>query len=340
MYRSIALAFAWSALLVIGSGCGGDGGRPSINTSQDTVCDQVADVACYNMYQCCSESEIEDFLGVSDPRTEGECRDDVRVICERRLAMIDFSIKNKRVRFDAAIMNTCLKAIEAPPDTCATIDSMAPWTAACMDTAFVGTVETGSQCDFGYECTKDNLCNASRVCAALPGDGMPCLAQTCASGLFCNTGTCRPLIASGGTCMSTAQCQKGLFCDTPAGMPRTCTPLHAVGEHCTGNPTCTTNTCLPGACADNQVTCFSSATCNGRCEDDQSPCSTDSNCMFGTCSGATPTTCFAPTDCVAPSTCVFPIKCVHVECVGDVVCADPHVTVDFCQGALNALPFF
>ncbi|HZJ63751.1 MAG TPA: Dickkopf N-terminal cysteine-rich domain-containing protein [Kofleriaceae bacterium] len=323
---------------MIGSGCGGGGGRPSVSTSQDTVCDDVADVACYNMYQCCAESEIERFLGVSDPRTEEECRDDVRVICERQLATIDFSIKNKRVRFDAAVMDTCLKAIEAPADTCATIDSMAPWTAACMDGAFVGTVETGAQCDFAYECAKDNTCNASRLCAALPGDGMACLGQTCASGLFCNAGTCRPQIASGGTCASTAQCQKGLFCDT-AGT-RTCTPLHAVGERCTGNATCVSNTCLPGMCADTQATCFSSATCGGKCEDDQSPCSLDSTCALGTCSGPTPNACFSNTDCVAPNTCVFPVKCVHTECVGDVVCADPHVTVDYCQGAINALPFF
>ena len=338
MHRSIALAVAWSALVTIATGCGGDGGRPSVSTSQDTVCDEVADVACYNMYQCCSEAEIERFLQVSDPRTEEECRDDVRVLCERQLAAVDFSIKNKRVRFEAAVMNTCLEAILAPADTCVTIDSMAPWTAACMNSAFVGTVDTGSQCDFAFECTKDNFCNASRLCAALPGDGMSCLAQTCASGLFCNAGTCRPLVASGGTCTSTAQCQKDLFCDTTG--TRTCTPLHAVGERCTGNATCTSNTCLPGICADNQNTCFSSANCSGRCEDDQSLCSTDSTCALGTCTGATPTTCFSSADCVAPNTCTLPVKCVHAECVGEVVCADPHVSVDYCLGALNSLPFF
>jgi hypothetical protein len=338
MHRSIGLAIAWS-VVQIGSGCGGGGGGPpSIRTSQDTVCDEVAEVACFNMYTCCSESEIEQFLGVSDPRTEEECRDDVRVLCERQLAAIDFSLKNQRVRFDATVMDGCLEAIVAPDDTCATIDSMAPWTAACMDTAFVGVVEAGSACDFGYECTEDNFCNASRQCAALPGDGMTCLGQTCASGLFCNAGTCRPLVADGGMCMSTGQCQKGLFCDT-AGT-RTCTPLHAIGERCTGNATCESSTCLPGMCADNQAGCFTSATCNGRCADDQFPCTVDSTCSVGTCTGATPTTCFSNLDCVAPSTCDFPVKCVRAECLGEIVCAEAHVTVDYCTGALGSLPFF
>src|SRR4029079_11141538 len=95
--QRIACAIALNTLLVIG-GCGGDdGGRPSVSTAEDTVCDAVADVACFNMFQCCSEGEIENALGVSDPRTESECRDDVRAICERQKAAIDFSIQHNRV---------------------------------------------------------------------------------------------------------------------------------------------------------------------------------------------------------------------------------------------------
>jgi hypothetical protein len=42
--------------------------------------------------------------------------------------------------------------------------------------------------------------------------------------------------------------------------------------------------------------------------------------------------------CAVGTTCVFPVKCNPAACVGDVVCAESHVTVDYCQGAINDLP--
>jgi hypothetical protein len=320
-------------------GCGGDGGRgrPGVSTSESTVCDGVADVACYNLYQCCSEGEIEEFLGVSDPRSEDECRDDVRTFCERQVSAFDFSIKNKRVQFDAKVLNACLQAIEAPADSCVTLGAVTPWTEACMGSAWVGTVATGGACDFGHECTADNVCSASRLCTALPGDGKPCVESGCASGLFCDIGTCHPLRAEGGMCASSVQCQQGLFCDTTGA--RTCTKLHAVGEKCTGSTTCATNTCLPGTCAGSTNDCFTSTSCEAHCADDNSFCIGDVDCGSpGTCS-LTQTVCGSPADCVGVgNTCVFPVKCLPAECVGDIVCAEPHVVVDYCLGALNSLP--
>jgi hypothetical protein len=322
--------------LVVSAGCGGDG-RPDISTTQDNVCDEVAEVACYNMFQCCSESEIESFLRVSDPRTEEECRSDVHTMCERQLTALDFSVKNNRVRFDAKLMNACLDALVPPSGTCTTIESMKPWADACMQNAWVGIVGDGGQCDFPYECAKDSFCNPGRVCTALPGDGMPCGVQGCASGLFCGTGVCHPLLGEGGACTTTSQCEKELFCDTTT--TRTCTALHENGDACTSSAACKSNTCLPGTCAGSGTTCFASTGCSGHCADDGSFCTTDSTCAAGTCSG-TATTCFFATDCVAPSTCVFPVKCLPGECQGDIVCADAHNVVNYCQDALSDLPLF
>ena len=340
--QRIACAIALNTLLVIG-GCGGDdGGRPSVSTSDDTVCDAVADVACFNMFQCCSEGEIEDALNVSDPRTESECRDDVRAICERQKAVIDFSVKNKRVTFDAKVMNACLQAIVAPEDgTCATIAAMLPWAEPCLESAWTGTVATGGQCDFQFECAQDNVCSPGRQCLALPGANMPCLNQACATGLYCSAGTCLTQVAEGGTCTSSVQCQKGLFCD--AGTPtRMCTKLHAVGEKCSGPGTCAAgSTCLPGTCAGQGFSCTSVAGCSAHCADDNGFCLGDSDCGTGTgtCSGTT-TTCFSNAGCVSPATCVFPVKCLPAECVGDIVCAEQHLSVDYCAAAMDSLPFF
>src|ERR1041384_2032170 len=278
--QRLACAIALNTLVWMGA-CGGDdgGSRPSVSTSEDTVCDAVADVACFNMFQCCSEGEIEAALHVSDPRTESECRDDVRAICERQKATIDFSVKNNRVTFDAKVMNACLQAFVAPDDgTCATIAAMLPWAEPCLESAWTGTVATGGACDFQIECAQDNVCNSGRICTALPTGGMAWVNGACAGGLYCNAGTCRPQVAEGGVCASTIQCQKGFFCDTSAPTS-TCTKLHPIGEKCTGAATCAPGgTCLPGTCAGTTATCFTNTGCTAHCANSNVACTVGFAC--------------------------------------------------------------
>ena len=90
------------------------GGGVSVSTNASNVCSEIAEVACHNVYKCCSEGEIEDFLGVDEPRTEPQCKEDVRRTCERNIAKLDAAIEEKRVRFDSDLMNNCLEAIVAP----------------------------------------------------------------------------------------------------------------------------------------------------------------------------------------------------------------------------------
>jgi len=331
-------AIACCALVL--AACGGNG--PNVSTNQDNVCDQIAQVACFDMYQCCSEGEIESILMVNDSRTEPDCESDLRTRCQRKVADFDFSIKNKHVKFDSSAMDACLKAFVAPSNTCVTVESVTPWAMACMTSAWVGTVEVGGTCDFGYECAENSFCGPNRVCTALQTESMPCTGQNCASGLFCDIAAvggavCHAQLAAGTACTSTTQCQKGSFCDlaAPVGM-QTCKPLLANGDTCTSSATCTSTLCLTGSCAMSGLSCTSSATCQGRCANSTTACFQDDQCSTGTCSlGGT---CFFPTDCVgAGNTCVFPVPCVHDTCTGN-VCADPHLTIDYCQTALSDLP--
>src|SRR5882672_7504335 len=142
------------AVVAVLAGCGSDSNRPSIGANQDNVCDQIASVRCYDMYQCCPESDIERYLNVTDPRTEDQCRDDLRRRCERQTATVDFSIKNKHVQFNSELMNQCLDSLLAPGDnTCSTVTTMPlPWIDACAKLAWVGSVAAGAQCDYTYEC--------------------------------------------------------------------------------------------------------------------------------------------------------------------------------------------
>jgi hypothetical protein len=332
-------AIAWGALVL--ASCGGNG--PDIDTTADNVCDQIAQVACFDMYQCCSEGEIESFLMVSDPRTESDCQSDLRTRCQRQVADFDFSIKDKHVRFDSNVMNACLKEFVAPSGTCVAVDAVKPWAMACMTSAWTGIVGVGGACDFAYECAKDSFCDSNRTCTALPTENMPCPAQTCASGLFCDTAAvggpvCRALLPTGAACTTNSQCQKDLFCDTaaPVGM-RNCTPLLANGMACEGSFACTSTLCLPGTCSVTGFSCTSDSFCEGRCSNSTNLCTSDAGCGFGTCS-ITATQCTLPTDCVgAGNMCVFPNKCNLGTCMGN-VCADPHLTIDYCHTALGDLP--
>jgi peptidoglycan-associated lipoprotein len=315
------------------------GGKPDIGTNQGNVCSQIAEVACYDMYRCCSEGEIERFLNVTDPRTEDQCRDDVTRLCERRLGPVSDSIKNNRAKFDGSIMDPCLKALIAPDNACASVDTMLPWAMACMNDAWTGQVADGSMCVYKFDCASmDSYCATNQTCTALPTNNQPCGPQGCASGFYCGTGTCHPLLGPGGMCTANVQCMKGLFCDFSATTP-TCTMLHGPGERCTGNTSCKSNQCLPGTCAGTGTTCFSNTNCGSHCSISGASCFQDSNCGAGHCSITTTKTCFLQTDCLTTDgTCIFPQQCVPGMCVGDVVCADTHLNVDYCTGALAGLP--
>jgi hypothetical protein len=328
-----------SIALVAATACGGGDGRPNVGTTQDSVCSDVAEVACFDMFQCCSEGEIEQALGVDEPRTQADCVNDVEAICNRQIATLTFSAENKRVRFDSKLMDECLKAFIAPENTCADVAAAKPWTEVCMESAWVGTVENGGACDFAHECAANAFCSPNRICTALPVENQACnTTRGCATGLFCDAGTCHARRAAGAACTLNDQCQTGLFCDTLATLP-TCTARRANGEVCTSNASCTSLTCLPGTCAGSATTCTTNTGCSAHCADDNSFCTTDASCALGTCSGTT-TSCSSDLGCITPAVCVFPVKCLAAECVGPVVCGDPHVVVDYCRGPLTDLPGF
>jgi hypothetical protein len=318
------------------------GGGVEIDADEHNVCGEIAEVACHNMYQCCSEGEIEDFLEVTEPRTEDECRSDVERLCDRGSGSLQDSIEDGRVRFDAARMNDCLSAIVAPDGVCVDIVTVLPWTMACMDSAWVGTVGIDGQCLFAFDCAgaPDNFCAPNQKCAAKPTAGFPC-GNGCASDFYCMTGICQPRLAVGAPCTSTSQCQDELFCDTAAMPMPVCAARQEGGAACTSNLACESGNCVPGTCMGTSTQCYRDMDCSSRCADDGSFCTTSANCATGTCSVGG-NLCTADATCTAGGgdTCVFPVLCLSGDCIGDPVCTARTLTVDYCTGALNALPLF
>jgi hypothetical protein len=327
--RSLLLVIS---LIWIGCGDGVD-----VDANAENVCSEIAKVACHNLYRCCSEGEIEDFLEVDEPRTEPQCTEDVRRLCERSIARLDAGIAARRVRFDSSIMNGCLQALVAPENACATVATTLPWAEECMNTAWVGLVADGAQCFATFECgSKDSFCAPTQTCTARPGNGQPCGVNGCATGHFCSAGTCRPQTGAGTPCTSSLGCLDPLFCDFSSVTP-TCTELRDGGGACTSDAGCKSGDCIPGTCSGSTQTCFTSATCGRRCTNNGAACTQDSQCgVPGVCMGTT-IACSTGNPCLGGETCVFPMVCQQTTCVGNPVCSTAQIVADYCTGAIGEI---
>lgn len=335
-----AACLVGTVLLV--AGCGQDG--VDIDTSSDNICEEIAEVACHNAYQCCTEGEIERLLGVSEPRSEEQCREDLTIRCERSATNLQDSLDAGRVTFDAEKLNACLQALVAPDSTCSEVitDPELPWSAACEEAAFTGTVAVGGACFFDHDCAGypgTAECAANQKCISKPTQGFPC-GTGCAEGFYCATSTCQPQLAMGSPCTSSMECQDELFCDFSALMP-VCTARAPGGSPCTSDSGCESGECIPGMCMGTGFQCFEDTDCGSRCADDGSSCTDASQCALGTCQMGG-TTCSSDASCtaVAGDVCVFPVQCLPGDCLGDPpVCTAATLTVLYCSSSGSALDF-
>src|SRR5436190_19316060 len=91
-----------AALLATAAGCGG---APSIHTSLDNLCDQIAAVACYDMYQCCAPDAIETLLETTTRPTEAGCRESLKTRCVSGTAPERLRVARGETMFDGATMD-------------------------------------------------------------------------------------------------------------------------------------------------------------------------------------------------------------------------------------------
>lgn len=323
----------------------------SVDANESTFCDTFAEVACHDMYQCCTEAQIENELQVSDPRTEVQCREDKTRSCIRASASVRDSLKAGRVTFNADAFNTCLQTMLAPDGTCSSYADTLPWTEPCKAQIWTGTVAIGGTCFFDFDCAgspKTAACGPNQKCVALPVAGFPCVNGDCAADFFCGTGgTCQAKLAEGAPCTSFDSCQENLFCDTSATPMPVCAKRQPGGVACTSSQGCISNECVPGQCKVTGTTCYNDTQCFGRCADDNSQCTVGMDYMCnssGHCDTVTSTTCYgstADTQCVnagAGTRCIFNVTCVAGDCIGDPVCTAPLFLADYCQAGLSLAP--
>jgi hypothetical protein len=302
----------------------------TVIVDETNFCVEVAEVACYNMFRCCTGLQIEEALGITISTTEPECRRDVELICEREFAEIIAAMEKGNVVFLTENAQPCLESLLMPTEDCFTDESELPWARWCEESPFRGVVVTGQECLHEFECTADSYCTPDRRCTALPQLQQPCPQGRCALGLYCDyeTGRCASLKAVGSSCGTTGECVEGSFCGSDGVAQPTCQGKRSLGSNCTQGIECQTGVCLPGICSDGSE-CYEDEDCLGNCAQSGDNCASEVQCP-GLCLNS-------QTVCESSYDCPGYVDCVHEDCLrqclGQPVCAQPHTVVDYCQAA-------
>ncbi len=254
----------WGALVValLGAGCSdSSGGKPNPkNVNAKNFCSQFAEVACYNMWTCCTGLQIERMLGQTLSITEASCRDDMKLRCEDTFALQLDAVANDTATINTEKAAACFKTLLVPDhNSCFLVPKDTVFdntiTENCSQSAlFEGSVPVGSECSSDWECGTDAYCGQL--------DGGLC------NGLVAGC-ICKTLNPANGSCCASGECAAGLYCETPSGIvcslttsPGTCTAQVAFGAACTSSNQCDSNFCEAGRCQGaTWMSCYSDSDC-------------------------------------------------------------------------------
>lgn len=240
-------------VLATAAGCG----APSIHTTVENLCDQVAAVACYDMYQCCTPDAIETLLDTTTPPTEAACRETMKMRCISATAPERLLVARGDTVFDGPAMDRCLEALVVG-DSCVTAGDSPPWLEACRTSPWLGTHMTNDSCTTTFDCGRDS---------------------------FCDGGICILRGGTGTTCASSDACMSGFGCDVVIGE---CILQGELGRFCGGDDTCASGKCALGVCAGAGFACshdcsfcmISKLDCTHNFA-----CPTNDSCIGSTCGG-------------------------------------------------------
>jgi hypothetical protein len=334
MRKLVVHVFIIGAML---AGCKSDEeGRPAVSVSASDFCTATAEVACYNMFKCCTGAQIEEFLGLVQTTDRSACERDVKLLCQENMAEILWSMEWGRVSVDTAAWNSCLQALLAPEAVCFVVRESAPWREACNLEKFHGTVGSGLSCQNQYECIPNNYCGVDQKCHPYKGLNEVCATGDCSSGLYCDydTYTCLGLKSQGQVCDYSSQCAESLFCETPTTGNPTCQALRSTGMNCTDSAQCTSDYCIPGMCDDGN-SCFTEEDCSGTCEGSGDYCY-----GTGTCSAIcviSGSYCYDNPDCTQTGDNCNTHPVCERTCMGQPVCGQVVGVIDYCEDALESL---
>ncbi len=295
----------WGAVVAVvallGAGCSSSGGKPNPKKiTAANLCAEYSKAVCYNMWNCCTGKEIETILGQTQTKTEGQCRDDMKLQCEKNLAPILDAVNNNRASINPTLTAKCLDGLILPDTNSCFIEptdnSLQQNILTNCAVALQGLVAAGGDCFSSFDCVKDTTCDgidgaSVGKCISKIGSGETCTIFTlndCKENLYCASSdtnftgpicnglagcACAALKAENAPCCDTRECATDLYCARPAqqcslattgGNPGSCKAPVAAGQPCTNSTACVTNYfCQVGVCTNNnKLTCDTDTDCS------------------------------------------------------------------------------
>jgi hypothetical protein len=335
--RPLAMLLVLAGFGGVGAwGCGTDQeeGDPDVSVTQNNLCDEMAEVLCHNIFECCTGSQIEEDFGLEITTTKKTCRRDVALQCEEGNALLLYAISAGTVAIERDKANTCLKDLVVRDQCFMVIDEPTDRT-ACSE-MIRGLQEEGKDCPMGFECAEDLYCAADGKCRKLPGKGEKCPSYACAKNLYCgydgesSERKCLTLKKKGESCPSSLACEPPLYCEYGEDHTQgTCQSLKEVGEPCKASSECNSYKCIPGMC-DNGQACFVGSDCQGQCASSGQPCNSSYDCA-GVCE-VSGDSCEDDFDCdyLESERCINE-ECKPGTCNGKPACGQRHYVIDYCE---------
>ncbi len=360
--RVFVLAVLFVAATTLAAKCeDGEDLTVSVSLTEQSFCAEIAEVRCHNIFLCCTGNEIENDFGVKITTSEGECRRDMKLECERTNAELLYAFNIGTVSLSTADAQNCLESMIAPDDTCFPYSATPIYAEACVGNLIVGQQAGGQPCLFDFECVADTYCAADRKCMAYPTLGQSCaMANICASGLYCGLNTttyereCMNRLGAGQGCDGSSQCSSDLYCkenesggdadsdidtdvdsdidsdaDTDADWHAgSCAAKKEIGDFCDDDEICKSSKCLPGMCDDGQRTCFGDEDCRGECDENRDACLSDDECG-GTCLGSSFDSCTEDIHCQGTCESSFDSCFQNDDCPGECESTGTYCQADY-----------
>ena len=316
-YPKYCLGISIFTTMVFVAACKEESGKVKISIKEDgsNLCAEYAEVACYNIFECCVGAELEARLGVEITTDRAACENDMSLECEYYMATLQHSMDLGRISPLSENLNACFEQYLVGDDGCFPVVSEV-WP-ACDADMFKGNQKVGQACLIDEDCVAEAYCGANRMCREKGGKNDPCMpsgssdpAMPCKAAYYCGydadidetSYVCLTLTESGDECSSDDECETGMICiSDEEGEPRVCTSLKKIGDACEHDYVCKSGFCLPGVCDDGRIcddenqcsgtcsvsgaVCTSDAHCGGQCSVSDTSCTSNDSCIYGECEG-------------------------------------------------------
>ncbi|MEJ7604558.1 MAG: hypothetical protein WKG01_42290 [Kofleriaceae bacterium] len=203
------MKLALVAVFVLGACDDGDSGR---TIAVDDVPTEVASLVCAQLFDCCTTTEFMDETFGAD--TVAECEALYSGFANLIVTTLKDSIAKGRVIYHGDRLAACYDRLADA--SCVEYRSADQDSFEGCDSPFEPKVANAGECGEDFDCTS-GFCDGESidfetqeitygVCVTAPTAGQACIDSDCATGLYCDSGTCAAPQADGAACNDDDEC--------------------------------------------------------------------------------------------------------------------------------------